>query len=96
MVDRPLAEEVARREAGMAGTDDNRRDAFDGVLIGAGNYTVEKAERLLATDLIDAAAFGRAFIANPDLPAAIARSGVDMSTLKVEYLDEVARRPYVA
>lgn len=44
------------------------RARYDGVLIGAGNYDPEKAERLLDAGLIDAAAFGRAFIANPDLP----------------------------
>jgi hypothetical protein len=30
MVDRVLGEEVADRQAGMAGTDDDRRDVFDG------------------------------------------------------------------
>jgi len=44
------------------------REKFPGVIIGAGNYSVEKAEDLLAQGLIDAAAFGRPFIANPDLP----------------------------
>lgn len=44
------------------------RTAFGGVIIGAGAYTPEKAERLIAAGLIDAAAFGRDFIANPDLP----------------------------
>ena len=44
------------------------RAAFPGVIIGAGAYSPEKAERLLAAGLIDAAAFGRDFIANPDLP----------------------------
>lgn len=44
------------------------REKFPGVIIGAGNYTVEKAEGLLEKGLIDAAAFGRPFIANPDLP----------------------------
>jgi N-ethylmaleimide reductase len=44
------------------------RDAFPGVIVGAGNYTVEKAERLIEAGYVDAAAFGRPFIANPDLP----------------------------
>lgn len=44
------------------------RAAYTGALIGAGSYTVAKAERLLEAGFIDAAAFGRAFIANPDLP----------------------------
>jgi N-ethylmaleimide reductase len=78
-----LADELTRREVAFlhlsepdwAGgpeiTDDFRTDlrgAFGGVIVGAGNYTVEKAERLVGLGLIDAAAFGRAFIANPDLP----------------------------
>jgi N-ethylmaleimide reductase len=48
------------------------RAAFPGVIVGAGNYDAAKAERLLAGGLIDAAAFGRSFIANPDLPARLA------------------------
>jgi N-ethylmaleimide reductase len=48
------------------------RERFPGVIIGAGNYTPEKAEDLLQKGLIDAAAFGRAFIANPDLPRRLA------------------------
>jgi len=44
------------------------REAFPGAIVGAGNYSVEKAERLIEAGLIDAAAFGRPFIANPDLP----------------------------
>ncbi|WP_338670292.1 alkene reductase [Pantoea dispersa] len=45
------------------------RAAFPGVIIGAGAYTVEKADDLIARGLIDAVAFGRDFIANPDLVA---------------------------
>lgn len=45
------------------------RQRFQGVIIGAGAYTVEKAEDLIAKGLIDAVAFGRDFIANPDLVA---------------------------
>ncbi|WP_460792134.1 N-ethylmaleimide reductase [Nocardioides maradonensis] len=56
-------------------TDDYRKElraAHPGPIVAAGSYTVEKAERLLAADLIDAAAFGRLFIANPDLPRRLA------------------------
>jgi N-ethylmaleimide reductase len=52
-------------------TDDYRRDlrsAHPGPIVGAGNYDAAKAQRLLEVGLIDAAAFGRSFIANPDLP----------------------------
>ncbi len=56
-------------------SDDYRRElrgAHPGVIIGAGNYDVAKAARLLEAGLIDAAAFGRPFIANPDLPRRLA------------------------
>jgi N-ethylmaleimide reductase len=56
---------------GPALTDDFRvalRDAFPGVIVGAGAYDVDKAQRLLGARLVDAVAFGRAYIANPDLP----------------------------
>ncbi|MGG6382520.1 N-ethylmaleimide reductase [Paenarthrobacter sp. NEAU-H11] len=44
------------------------RSAFPGTLIGAGNYDLTKANRLLRAGWIDAVAFGRSFLANPDLP----------------------------
>lgn len=43
------------------------RAVFSGVIIGAGAYTPEKAQDLIEKGLIDAVAFGRDFIANPDL-----------------------------
>ncbi len=43
------------------------REQFNGVIIGAGAYTLEKAESLIDKGLIDAVAFGRDYIANPDL-----------------------------
>ncbi|MFD1330402.1 alkene reductase [Methylopila musalis] len=45
------------------------RARYDGVLILAGGMTRESAERLIAENLIDIAAFGEPFIANPDLVA---------------------------
>ncbi len=44
------------------------RSAFAGVLISAGGYTGEEAERAIEDSHADAIAFGRLFIANPDLP----------------------------
>lgn len=44
------------------------RATFSGTIIVAGNYTREKAEKLLAAGLVDLVAFGRPFIANPDFP----------------------------
>lgn len=49
------------------------RERFPGTIIGAGAYTPEKAEDLISKGLIDAVAFGRAYIANPDLVERLAR-----------------------
>ncbi|HBI2649136.1 TPA: N-ethylmaleimide reductase [Escherichia coli] len=49
------------------------RARFHGPIIGAGAYTVEKAETLIGKGLIDAVAFGRDWIANPDLVARLQR-----------------------
>ena len=43
------------------------RDAFDNMIIAAGGYTAEKAEKNIKEGYIDAVAFGRDYIANPDL-----------------------------
>ena len=43
------------------------RDTFDNMIIAAGGYTAEKAEKNIKAGYIDAAAFGRDYIANPDL-----------------------------
>lgn len=44
---------------------------FHGVFISAGGYTPDTAEAAVATGSADAIAFGRLFIANPDLPERI-------------------------
>ena len=43
------------------------REAFDNMIIAAGGYTAEKAETNIKAGYIDAVAFGRDYIANPDL-----------------------------
>jgi 2,4-dienoyl-CoA reductase-like NADH-dependent reductase (Old Yellow Enzyme family) len=48
------------------------RDAFGGVYIANENFTRETAEQALAEGVADAVAFGRAYIANPDLVARFA------------------------
>ena len=61
------------------------RDAFGGTIIVAGNYNAEKSEAILASGHADLVAFGRPFIANPDLPRRLmngaALSPFDPSTL---------------
>ena len=47
---------------------DTLRATFSGTLIVAGNYDQQKAERILTAGFADLVAFGRPFIANPDLP----------------------------
>ncbi len=49
------------------------RPAWSGTLIAAGNFRPETAEAALAAGHADAIAFGRLFIANPDLPERIRR-----------------------
>ncbi|MCQ4630320.1 alkene reductase [Shinella sp. CPCC 100929] len=44
------------------------RAAFSGKIIVAGKYDSQRAEAILSEGLADVAAFGRPFIANPDLP----------------------------
>jgi N-ethylmaleimide reductase len=44
------------------------REVYPGVLVGAGRYTAERARQALRQGWLDAVAFGRAYIANPDLP----------------------------
>lgn len=48
------------------------RPHYRGALLGAGDLTQSEAEVLLSGGQIDAAVFGRLFIANPDLPARFA------------------------
>jgi len=48
------------------------RDTFSGAIIYAGRYNAESGARLLESGLADLVAFGRPFMANPDLPARIA------------------------
>jgi len=61
------------------------RETFKGVIMYAGKYTQEKAERMLAKGYGDLFGFGRTFIANPDLPHRIrhglALNAVDAGTL---------------
>lgn len=48
------------------------RSTFSGAIMYAGRYTADSGSQLLESGLADLVAFGRPFIANPDLPARIA------------------------
>jgi N-ethylmaleimide reductase len=69
--DAPI-DETAKRTARIF------RNAFAGVLISAGGYTAAEAEKTIANGYADAIAFGRLFIANPDLPERF-RSGAPLN-----------------
>jgi len=59
---------ICAREARLEDSIGSRiREAFGGVYIANENFTRETAEQALADGVADAVAFGRAFIANPDL-----------------------------
>ncbi len=61
------------------------REAFSGRIMYAGGYSADRATALLDAQLADLVAFGRTFIANPDLPARLANgwplNGVDAGSL---------------
>ena len=59
------------------------RQAFDNSIIVAGGYTPEKAQALMEAGYIDAVAFGRDYIANPDLAERIEK-GVALNEQRPE------------
>ena len=66
-------------------TVDAVRAYFSGVLVLAGDFDAERADTALAAGRADVIAFGRPFIANPDLPRRLAErlplAGFDPSVL---------------
>ena len=59
------------------------RKAFDGPYIGNGSYTGPRARAAIEEGRIDAASFGRPFIANPDLPRRLAEN-LPLSAINVD------------
>jgi N-ethylmaleimide reductase len=55
-------------ESGAAPTAALFRPCYPGVLIGAGGFTPASASEAIAAGTVDAVAFGKLFISNPDLP----------------------------
>ncbi|WP_010302903.1 alkene reductase [Candidatus Odyssella thessalonicensis] len=70
--DRNIAFICAREHVGEGRIGPQLKALFKGVYIANENLTADTAEELLEKKEADAAAFGRAFIANPDLPRRIA------------------------
>ena len=64
---------------------DETRRRFPGALILAGDYDATRAETDLAAGRADLIAFGRPFIANPDLPARLA-SGAELAPMQADKL----------
>lgn len=54
---------------------DRFRGLYRGVLIGTGGFTPRTADTAVANGLYDLIAFGRWFLANPDLPASLRAGG---------------------
>lgn len=54
------------------------RQIFNGKLIAAGGFEPASAEQIVASGTVDAVAFGRYFVSNPDLPLRI-REGLPLS-----------------
>ncbi len=52
----------------LPSTSDLFRKSFTGVFMSAGGYDAQNATQAVASGQVDAVAFGRIFIANPDLP----------------------------
>jgi 2,4-dienoyl-CoA reductase-like NADH-dependent reductase (Old Yellow Enzyme family) len=66
---------LARRAQGRrAAIGQHMRKVFKGTFIANDGFTQQQAEAVLASGAADAVAFGRTFIANPDLPARFAQS----------------------
>jgi N-ethylmaleimide reductase len=65
--ERPRNESVALG-SGAAPTAELFRPVYPGVLIGAGGFTRESATEAITAGTVDAVAFGKLFISNPDLP----------------------------
>jgi N-ethylmaleimide reductase len=51
------------------------RSAWKGIYIANGGYDAERGERALSNGTADAVAYGRLFLANPDLPTRLSRRG---------------------
>lgn len=63
---------------GMPSTSELFRKHFCGAFISAGGYTPESAAAAVTSGVVDAVAFGRIYIANPDLPERI-KAGKDLN-----------------
>jgi len=69
------AGEADLRHGGVALGAADFREKFRGPIIACGDYNLERAEAALASGTADLIAFGRLYLANPDLPERLRRGG---------------------
>jgi N-ethylmaleimide reductase len=72
----PRSSSAGSQDGNIAGAPETAkifRKAFSGVLISAGGYSRNEAIKAVEQGAVDAVAFGRLFIANPDLPERLKR-----------------------
>ena len=70
------------------------RPLFAGPLIGSGGFTADSAEVALRAGVVDLVGFGRAFIANPDLPERLF-TGADLNPLNSKTIYGGASQGYL-
>lgn len=51
------------------------RSAWQGIYVANGGYDAERGKRAVSEESADAVAYGRLFLANPDLPTRLSRGG---------------------
>lgn len=70
------------------------REVYKGNIIVAGKYTRQRAEDILNKELVDLVAFGRPFIANPDLPRRF-REALPLADFDAETLFGGSEKGYI-
>jgi 2,4-dienoyl-CoA reductase-like NADH-dependent reductase (Old Yellow Enzyme family) len=83
MKDRGLAFLMARERLGEDSLGPQLKAAFGGVYVANEGFNLESAQAVLARGEADAVAFGKDFIANPDLPARLA-AGAPLNPWRME------------
>ncbi|HZZ19897.1 MAG TPA: alkene reductase [Opitutaceae bacterium] len=81
---RKLAFICARESVGPGRIGPQLKEAFGGAYIGNEKFTKESAEQAIEAGEVDAVAFGKPFISNPDLPRRFA-VGAPLNEPKTEY-----------
>lgn len=104
-----VAEQIAARKLGFIFSREELKDGvlpigqhmrkvFQGTFIANDGFSPENAQAVLASGAADAVAFGRTFIANPDLPERLARSAAlnELDTATIYSADATGYNDYPA